>query len=323
MRTRSLFVFLVSLSVWILPSFIPAAAADDAEATISLANPAHPCAGEAATLTWTRPAGLAVTGYQIIQQVVTDGGYFPTFISVGPKVTSLAFALPFGLTTFVIRAKSVWGTLYAPFASATIMGNSRPTAMAYDNGAGAVGDRSATVPFRWYGPMQWHITGGLLPVTVAITAHGPGGDTGPVSIGPSRSSSTAVATFDRLTNGSSYSFSAVTSNACGSSSPSGSPRFVPGVGPAWTSASPPDSVTAGSVYQYKFAASGKPARTYTLLNAPSWLSIGAFGFVQGTVPLGTAPSSFSFSVKASNGVGVQDRPSTDIVAGPFTVTVTP
>jgi hypothetical protein len=72
-------------------------------------------------------------------------------------------------------------------------------------------------------------------------------------------------------------------------------------------------------YRYAFQASGKPTPTYHLLGAPSWLHISAKGLVSGLVPKGT--TSFSCSVVATNGVGIQSFTDTDIAAGPFRVTV--
>lgn len=73
--------------------------------------------------------------------------------------------------------------------------------------------------------------------------------------------------------------------------------------------SPPLTATAGSEYQYTFAASGDPS--WTLVGAPSWLSISG-GTVSGTVPRGT--TSFSYSVTVTNG-------SWSYTEGTFTVQV--
>jgi hypothetical protein len=71
-------------------------------------------------------------------------------------------------------------------------------------------------------------------------------------------------------------------------------------------------------YLYRFAATGEPRPTYRLVGAPSWLVISPTeGTVRGRPPAGT--TSFSYSVVAGNGVGVAYFTTTDIVAGPFTV----
>lgn len=84
--------------------------------------------------------------------------------------------------------------------------------------------------------------------------------------------------------------------------------------PQWTADSPSLNSHVGADYSYTFAASGTPAPTYALVDAPSWLSINAStGVVSGTVPWGTG-GGFSYSVAASNSVGT-------ITAGPFGVSV--
>jgi hypothetical protein len=88
----------------------------------------------------------------------------------------------------------------------------------------------------------------------------------------------------------------------------------PNVTPAFTADSPSLSTRVGSHYSYTFAASGTPAPTFSLVNAPSWLSINsATGQVSGTVPR-SAQWGFSYSVAASNSVAT-------VTAGPFAVNV--
>ncbi len=86
--------------------------------------------------------------------------------------------------------------------------------------------------------------------------------------------------------------------------------------PAFVSATPPTTAYVGQNYEAIFVATGTPAPTYALSGAPSWLSINATtGLVSGVPPKGT--TSFTYSVVASNGVGV------NATAGRFTVTVSP
>lgn len=80
--------------------------------------------------------------------------------------------------------------------------------------------------------------------------------------------------------------------------------------PVFTEDSPALSALQGSVYSAIFFASGVP--TYSLVGAPSWLSVNQYGAVTGTVPTGI--SSFSYSVSASNADG-------NATAGPYTVNV--
>ena len=92
------------------------------------------------------------------------------------------------------------------------------------------------------------------------------------------------------------------------------PLTVP-TAPTFIQDTPPLSVVSGGSYSYRFAVSGYPAPTYTLVGAPTWLAVGAStGVVTGTPSYGT--TSFAYSVRADDGIG---SPAT---VGPFTVTVT-
>ena len=288
-----------------------------AGATIIQAHPDRSCAGDADTLTWTPPADVAgLTGYRIVHQVITPSTPSIIFTDVGPNQTSLPFTVPFGFSTFLIYSVTSEGVASTPFASASITGNRAPHPMNWDNlGTNTVGDGTATVSFKWYGPITTSTTGGTIANTVRVTAS-PGG----ASVDIPASVSGVSATFGGLTNGVGYTFTAVTFNACGSSSSGRSPTFTPGVAPAWTRSTPPLSASPGR-YVYKFAAAGDPSPTYRLVDAPSWLHISPNGLVTGRPPAGT--NSFSYSVVASNGVGIAHPafPKTDVVAGPFTVTL--
>ena len=290
---------------------------DTSQAAIIRADPTRSCAGDAATLTWAPPADVAgLTGYRIVHRVTTPGTLSFRSLDVGPEQTSLAFTIPFGLSTFLIYSVRSAGVEDAPFSTATLMGNRAPQAMTWDMFGGAtVGDTTATVPFRWAGPVTWSSTGGLIANTLRITAS-PGGAS--VDIPISSASHSVTRTFTGLTNGVGYTFNAVTFNACGSSSSVSSPTYTPGVAPSWTRNTPPLDATRGQ-YVYKFEATGEPSPTYLLVNAPSWLTISSKGQVKGRPPAGT--TSFSYSVVAGNRVGIEYVFNTDVVAGPFTVEI--
>ncbi len=290
--------------------------ASGGKATIVQADPESSCAGERATLSWAPPADVVhLTGYQVLHQHYSKST--PTFrtTEVGAEQTSLAFTIPFGLSVFLITAITSDGVQPEPFASATVRGNRAPFAMNWDNGENdGVGDRTATVTYKWYGPVTESTTGGSLPVTVRITA-----SPGEASIDvPTAGSSSVTTTFSGLINGVEYTFSAVTFNACGTSEARSSATFTPGVAPVWVRSAPP--LTAGpGAYVYNFTATGEPAPTYELRDAPSWLQVSAKGLVRGRPPEGT--ESFSYSVVARNGVGIEPFDMKDVVAGPFTVSV--
>jgi hypothetical protein len=83
--------------------------------------------------------------------------------------------------------------------------------------------------------------------------------------------------------------------------------------PAFTTASPPLAVAAGSALDYTFTA--EPASTYALApGAPQWLKMdSSSGALTGTVPAGT--TSFSYAVTATDVAG-------SVTAGPFFVGTT-
>ncbi len=84
--------------------------------------------------------------------------------------------------------------------------------------------------------------------------------------------------------------------------------------PVFHLANPLLTAEVGSGYSAVFGASGVPAPTYSLVGAPTWLSVNAStGAVAGTPPTGT--TTFSYAVQAANGVA------TNAETGTYTVTV--
>lgn len=310
MAGRIFVLAVVSMAVLAAP--FTASADTSIGATVTLAEPGPSCVGDAATLSWPAPPDTGdLVGYQIEHYSLW---LFPsvTTTTVGLQQTSLPVVLRWGPNNFYIRSVTSGGVVSAPFAIATAFAGREPKAMAWDwdtPSANSVGDTTATVSFKWYGPRTVSTDGGA-GATVRITAS-PGGAT----------MDGATATFTGLTNGVGYTFSAVTFNDCGSSGPMTSPVFTPGVAPDWTRHTPPLTAQPGA-YVYKFAASGDPSPTFSLVGAPSWLTISPNGLVSGRPPAGV--ESFSYSVVASNGVGIDAGPlypTTDILAGPFVITV--
>lgn len=300
----------------------PASAATG-EATIVYERTDASCVGDGATLVWSAPERVSdLTGYKIV--VTQYGSFSPTSTTtfVGPEQTSHSFKIPIDLNSFLIYAVTADGVAATPFTGATVFGNRAPQPMSWSQFAtNAVGDGTATVTFAWFGPIQqsWHTTGGILPNTVRITAS-PGGAT--IESPIPKNSQEVVATFTGLTNGTASTFSAVTSNACGSSASSESSiAFVPGVRPSWTQASPSLTVRKNKAYTYQFAATGDPAPTYRLEGAPAWLTLSPDGVVSGDPPKET--TSFSYSIVAANDVGIRQvgMPPAQVVAGPFAVAV--
>ncbi len=312
---RAFLVALVAASV-ALAGLAPPASAETSpqQATVITPDADRSCAGDVDTLVWARPDVAGLTGYRIVQQLVTASPPLTSTHDVGADQTTLTFTAPFGVTAFLIYSVTSDGPASDPFATTSVFAGKAPQPMqCYPEGA-SVGDGTATVPFRWPGPVTLFTTGGLAN-TVRITAS-PGGTS--IDVSPDQGGS-ATATFEGLANGAGYTFDAVTFNACGSSTGGASPTYTPGLAPAWTRAEPPLEATPRRRYVYKFAATGDPCPTYRLLDAPSWLRISPRGRVSGRPPAGT--ESFSYSVVAGNGVGIAFYQSTEVVAGPFTVSV--
>jgi len=276
------------------------------------------CAGDTVTVNWTQPADTtSQSGYRVDHFYSTGDFSGLEQTTVGLGQTSVTAVLRFTVNNFIVwpldETRRPVGT---PLTTKTFTAGKSPTAATWQlsnwRALNAVGDRSATVSFGWFGPITFGVTGNE-PDTLAISGAGRT-TTVPNFLG------VGTATFNGLVDGRAYTFTSNVSNACGNSEGSVSPTFVPGVAPAWRADRPPLTGHAG-FYLAHFRASGKPAPTYALSGAPSWLRIGANGFVVGKSPKGT--TRFSYSVRASNGVGIHPFTNTDLTAGPFTATMKP
>lgn len=318
--TRQSFPAVTLVSVALLAATpLPAAAAISASGPVlTFDQPGLQCAGATATLSWTPPTDVTgLEGYKVERYTLWASPGIITS-TVGVDTTSVPVTIAWGPNFFHVWAIGAAGQALGPSATVITHGAKAPEAMTWNENpdANTTGDTTAAVSFNWKGP-DTPSNYGLAPTTVRVTAS-PGGAT--VDIPPGSSNAYGVtATFDGLTNGTSYRFSAVTFNACGSAGPQSSTAFTPGAAPAWTRDSPPLRARPGA-FVYKFAATGDPSPTYSLVDgAPAWLAISDKGLLSGRPPEGT--TSFSFSVIAANGVGVAHPmyPKTDIVAGPFIV----
>lgn len=277
-----------------------------APVTITTPDPTRSCVGDVDTASWSAPAEISgILGYRIVRVVDTLDPPVTTTDDVGPSQTALSFTPLFGWTTVSVYATTSAGVAPTPFAVGSVLVGQAPQATQWDYPSGStVGDGKASVSYRWWNPKLFVASGGLPAPSVRVTAT-PGGSSVQLPI----NGSGVVATFGGLSNGTTYTFNAVTSNACGSAAGGPSAPYTPGTAPSWTKASPP--LTAGrGTYSYRFVATGAPAPILSLFEAPSWLSIAPSGQVSGKPPAGT--TSFSFSVRASNGVGIAPYENTDL-----------
>jgi hypothetical protein len=292
-----------------------------APASADTISPAY-CAGDTATINWAPPTDMSgLTGYYIVDSLVNDAtdGSPVSEVNIPLTETSTTVTLDPGYNDFIVyttTAAGVGGSIEGEEITAGI--TPMPETWVENPSYNNVGDGSATVDFNWSGPVLAG-TSGYIGASETVSD---GNQTVAATPG-------SPATLTGLTDGQAYRWTSTTFNACGSSTSGPSPIFVPGTAPQWTSASPPPVARSG-LYGARFSASGDPTPSYRLVGAPSWLHVRSSGlgagYLYGVAPSGTA--SFSYSVMAENGVGIAPDgdlgslyPSTDIMAGPFTVAV--
>ncbi len=280
--------------------------------------PAATCAGDTETITCiSAPVDTSgLTGYDVEDSLfngVAGGAAFPV-ASVPVDQTSATVTLDPGYNNYVVYPVTAEGVVIDDLGGQSFVGGTAPFPNYWtQQGANSVGDGTATVTFAWDGIPP----AGLYGYIGASETVSDGTTT--VAVNPGQ-----PATFTGLKDGVGYTFSSDTFNACGSANGGSSPTFVPGSRPTWTLDSPPRSAPLG-LYGAAFRASGDPRPSNQLVGAPSWLQVTSSPL--GALVFGVAPrgaTSFSYSVEATNGVGIfagNIYPSTDITAGPYTVSV--
>ena len=306
-RTRAVLGLCASL---LAVGAIPAAASAEI-AAVTFQTPRTPtCAGDVERASWPAASVAGLTGYRVFRSITTMNPPLSSTVEVGPTQTTLEFTADlFGL--YVVKVYVLTSAGEGPeVANGTLLVGRAPQAAEWFSAGASAANGSAVVPYHWsFSTPQFNATGGL-PTTVRVTAS-PGGAYVDVPGGER-------ASFTGLANGATYTFGAVTSNACGSVAGGPSPSYTPGIAPTWERNTPP--LKSGKIsYSYKFTADGDPKPVLSLMNAPSWLTLARNGVVSGKPPLGT--ESFSYSVVARNGVGIVPYQDTTLVAGPFNVTL--
>lgn len=271
------------------------------------------CIGDPARVTWAPPADDTgdLTGYRVIDTVQTAVGASVRVREVGPEARSLALGTSFGLHSVVVLAVNAVGSASAAAPGLEVA--KPPTAVTFLEAI--VGDGTVTVRFGWPGPATTVTTGGAAMVPVMHVRTTGQGKPDERTAAPGE-----AVTFDGLPNGEAVTFDAVVTNACGESAGAGgSPELTPSPraraaasGPAIVDPRPPLRARAGRPYIARFTATGAPAPTFALRDAPVWLSVdAATGRVAGVPP--RRLESFSFTLVATNGAGP------DSMAGPFEV----
>jgi hypothetical protein len=278
------------------------------------------CVGDMVTVSWTPPADPTdLTGYLVQQLAFPDGQINARQYVVGLDATSVTATLFLSSNTFYVYGLDSTGQAGPLITTAGWFAGGPPAPVQFlDSPApyNSVGDGTATVTFRLPVPPTIGVTGGEADfATISSDA----GQSQTLPITSSSIGMAATATFTGLIDGHSYTFTADTANVCGDGGAAFPSRtFVPGIAPTWTANTPPLTGHPG-MYRYQFNATAKPAPTYELVGAPSWLRIDSNGLVSGHPPKGI--TQFTYSVVAHNGVGISGSTGSDITAGPFTVPV--
>jgi type II secretory pathway pseudopilin PulG len=286
------------------PSGVSATGVPDAPTVVSVVP-----GNTQVVVNWSAPAnngGAAITGYTVVSSPSKQS------CSTTSNLTCTVTGLTNGTSyTFTVTATNINGTGPASAPSSPTTPFTVPGAPL--NVSGAPADSSIIV--SWNSP----ISNGGNPVSLYTVTASPGGST-------CTSSAALSCTVTGLTNGTSYTFSVVATNAAGAgpasiaSSPV-SPAAAPG---------PPTSVSAtnvpGTAYGSAASASvtwtapsstGSSAITgYTVTSYPNNFSCSTNGATTCTVTGLAAGDSYTFTVTASNSVatGSASVPSTALVA---------
>jgi hypothetical protein len=257
-----------------------------------------------ATVSWTAPAsdnGAGITQYTATS---TPGGKTCTSTSTLPaspattcEITGLSNGTPY---TFAVTATNIDGAGSASGSSGSVIPSTVPDA---PTGASATaGNQSAVV--SWTVPNDQGRTILSYKVTATDLTHAFNG-------GQTVTGLADPATVSGLTNGDSYTFTVVATNADGTgaaSTPSNAVTPTALVPVAITSASS-TAVAAGKQVSFRVTANGYPLATITKSGAPTWLKLNATTGTSTSVAYkmsGMAPATsggaHTFTIEASNGV---------------------
>ena len=287
--------------------------------TIKAVNVAGTAVTPSIVVTVSAPAAPAFTASSPPVSATVGVAYSYTFVASGspvPTYTVASGALPAGLTlasatgslsgtptvtgtfTFAVRASNGVG-VPAVTPSITVTVYSRPVFTASTPPTKATKGFAYSYSFKASGSPAptFALNSGVLPTGVTLNA-----STGVLSGTPS-----VTGTFTFTIKAVNVAGTAVTPSIVVTVSAPAAPVF--------TADTPPASATHGVAYSYTLAASGSPAPTYAVASGtlPTGLSLNATtGGLSGTP---TAVGTFTFTIRASNGVG------TPAVTPTITITV--
>ena len=253
----------------------------------------------AAAVTWSAPANPAIliTGYTVTSSPA-GGTCSPTpGTALGCRVTGLTNGIQY---TFTVTATNLWGTsagaTSGPVTPATVPG--APTGV-----AATVGNAQASV--SWLAPADT----GSLTITHYVVTSSPGGFT-------CTTNGALGCTVTGLANGSPYSFTVVAINSYGPGPKSLAANVIT---PAAVPDAPANVVAVAGVGSATVAwsvpaANGSPIQGYTVTSSPGGLSCATTTFTSCVVHGLLTGIGYTFSVTATNGIGVsQPSAPTDVV----------
>ncbi|WP_348695866.1 fibronectin type III domain-containing protein, partial [uncultured Nocardioides sp.] len=253
-----------------------------------------------ATVTWTAAAGNGspITSYTITS---TPGGITKTV--PGDTTTTTMAGLTNGTTyTFTVTATNTIGDSTASEPSNAVTPAGIPDQV--DKPTATRGDKSAVV--SWTKP-----AGNGSPLTGYTITSTPSGITKTVD------GDVTTATIGGLTNGTSYTFTVVASNAAGTS-PASSPSnaITPAAAPdAPTDVTATRGNTSATVTWTAAAGNGSPITSYTITSTPGGITKTVPGDTTTTTMAGlTNGTTYTFTVTATNAIGdsTASEPSNEI-----------
>jgi PKD domain/Bacterial Ig-like domain (group 3)/Carboxypeptidase regulatory-like domain/Putative Ig domain len=254
--------------------------------------------GGSVELDWTAPSDGSITGYEIFSTPTPDTPFGSTPIGTAP-VGATSAVVTGGAGYYALSAVTDHGLVMYNELAGTGDGSSQnqaPTFTADTPPAKA----TVGVPYS-YGFVA---TGQPASITYGLV-----GAPDWLAINPG----TGVVTGTPPTTATDFSYTVTASNGISPDATTAPFAVTVQAPPTFTAATPPIVATIGKAYTYTFAATGTPsAITYSLVGAPTWLTVDPVaGTVTGVPPAKT--KSFSYAVKATNGV------SPDATTAVFTV----
>ncbi len=221
-RAPVLIASVATVLLSVVPLARPAAASGTGSGAPTVTGNA--CVGNTDTLSWTAPVA-GVTGYWVQETYSTGDETAQRNVYVPGTQTSVTYPVELGGTAFILYYETA-SSGYAMFATANGPGYQTPLPLLWDNLHYAAGDGTATVTFYW---SQHYVleAGDINTVQVTVTAS-PGGAS--ITSAPyvvNQVDFGVTDTFNGLTDGVQYTFTAYATDECGTGPSNGSNYLTP------------------------------------------------------------------------------------------------